>query len=150
MQNLQETHDTIGSPQVRQEHQFCVTKSTRPLSIKLHLKAPKWKRLSGKILYSVFKKFKESCQDHGIESEKTLAQLKEKWKKPLQEVQKIKDNNKATGRGHKTFEFFEELDSFWDLATRSAQSLCAKWNINITSYSGKFQFWWRRWKRRQC
>ena len=56
--------------------------------------------------------FKESCQDNGIESEKTLTQLKEKWKSLVDKYKKIKDNNKATGRGRESFEFFEELDSF--------------------------------------
>ena len=51
------------------------------------------------------------CADFGIESGKSLVQLKEKWKS-LFEKYKINDNNKATGRGRKKFEFFDVMDSF--------------------------------------
>ena len=64
------------------------------------------------IWQTILQAFKESCQDNGIESEKTLTQLKEKWKSLVDKYKKIKDNNKATGRGRESFEFFEELDSF--------------------------------------
>ena len=60
----------------------------------------------------MFDQFQETCQEHGIESGKSLAQLKEKWKSLFDKYKTINDNDKATGRGRLTFEFFEEMDSF--------------------------------------
>ena len=64
------------------------------------------------IWQTILQAFRESCQDNAIESEKTLTQLKEKWKSLVDKYKKVKDNNKATGRGRESFEFFKELDSF--------------------------------------
>ena len=64
------------------------------------------------IWQTMLQAFRGSCQDNAIESEKTLAHLKEKWKSLVNKYKKIKDNNKATGRGRESFDFFEELDSF--------------------------------------
>ena len=64
------------------------------------------------IWQTILQAFRENCQDNAVESEKTLTQLKEKWKSLVDKYKKIKDNNKATGRGRESFEFFEELDSF--------------------------------------
>lgn len=72
-------------------------------------KSPQRKRV---IWQTILQAFRESCQDNAIESEKTLTQLKEKWKSLVEKYKKIKDNNKSTGRGRESFEFFEELDSF--------------------------------------
>ena len=64
---------------------------------------------------AILQAFKESYDDNAIESEKTLTQLKEKWKSLVDISKKIKDNNKATGRGRdwvSALEFFKELESF--------------------------------------
>ena len=72
-------------------------------------KSPQTKKA---IWEAMFDQFQETCQEHGIESGKSLAQLKEKWKSLFDKYKAINDNNKATGRGRLTFEFFEEMDSF--------------------------------------
>lgn len=72
-------------------------------------KSPQTKKV---IWEAMFDQFQETCQEHGIESGKSLAQLKEKWKSLFDKYKAINDNDKATGRGRLTFEFFEEMDSF--------------------------------------
>ena len=57
--------------------------------------------------------FQETCQEPVLNlSGKSLAQLTEKWKSLFDKHKAINDNDKATGRGRLTFEFFEEMDSF--------------------------------------
>lgn len=56
--------------------------------------------------------FLSSCSDAGIETEKTLAQVKEKWRSFFDKYKAVKDNNNKTGRGRRTFEFYDEIDEF--------------------------------------
>ena len=72
-------------------------------------KSPQTKKA---IWEAMFDQFQETCQEQGIESGKSLAQLKEKWKSLFDKYKAINGNDKATGRGRLTFEFFEEMDSF--------------------------------------
>ena len=53
--------------------------------------------------------FLSSCSDAGIETEKTLAQVKEKWRSLFDKYKAIKDNNNKTGRDRRTFEFYDEI-----------------------------------------
>ena len=54
--------------------------------------------------------FLSLCSDAGIETEKTLAQVKEKWRSLFDKYKAIKDNNNKTGRDRRTFEFYDEID----------------------------------------
>ena len=56
--------------------------------------------------------FVSFCCDAGIESEKTLAQIKEKWRSLFDKYKAVKDNNNKTGRDCKTFEFYDEINEF--------------------------------------
>ena len=72
----------------------------------LKLKALREKRRYGKLSY---KHSERAARMQCNWNMKTLAQLKEKWTSLVDKYKKIKDNNKATGRGRESFEFFEEL-----------------------------------------
>ena len=61
---------------------------------------------------ALFNQFQETCQEHGIESGKSLAQLKEKWKSLFDKYKAINDNGKATGRGRLILKFLEEMNLF--------------------------------------
>lgn len=52
------------------------------------------------------------CFDNGVESEKSLAQLKEKWRALLDKYKSVCDNNNRTGRERKTFKQYEDIDEF--------------------------------------
>ena len=54
---------------------------------------------------SIMEDFLSSCSDAGIESEKTLVQIKEKWRALCDKYKAAKDHNNKTGRDRKTFEF---------------------------------------------
>ena len=79
----------------RDKNMFFPTTSIRRHS--LELKAFREKNMA--IWQIILQAFKESYDDNAIESEKTLTQLKEKWKSLVDRSKKIKDNNIATGRG---------------------------------------------------
>ena len=55
--------------------------------------------------------FLSLCSDAGIESKKTLVQIKEKWRSLFDKFKAAKDHNK-TGRDRKTFEFYDDVDEF--------------------------------------
>ena len=61
---------------------------------------------------SIMEDFLSLCSDAGIETEKTLAQVKEKWRSLFDKYKAIKDNNNKTGRDRRTFEFYDEIDEF--------------------------------------
>ena len=61
---------------------------------------------------SIMADFVSFCCDAGIESEKTLARIKEKWRSLFDKYKAVKDNNNKTGRDRKTFEFCDEIDEF--------------------------------------
>ena len=52
------------------------------------------------------------CSDNGVDSEKSLAQLKEKWRALLDKYKSVCDNNNRTGRERKTFKHYEDIDEF--------------------------------------
>ena len=52
------------------------------------------------------------CFDNGVESEKSLGQLKEKWRALLGKYKSVCDNNNRTGRERKTFKHSEVIDEF--------------------------------------
>ena len=49
--------------------------------------------------------------DAGIQSEKRLVQIKEKWRSLFENFKAAKDHNK-TGRDRKAFEFYDDIDEF--------------------------------------
>ena len=61
---------------------------------------------------SIMEDFLSSCSDAGIETEKTLAQVKEKWRSLFDKYKAVKDNNNKTGRDRRTFEFYDDIDEF--------------------------------------
>ena len=50
------------------------------------------------------------CFDNGVESEKSLALLKDKWRALLDKYKSVSDNNNPTGREWKTFKPYEDID----------------------------------------
>ena len=52
------------------------------------------------------------CFDNGVDSEKSLVQLKEKWWALLDKYESVCDNNNHTGREWKTFKHYEDIDEF--------------------------------------
>ena len=56
--------------------------------------------------------FLSLCSDAGIESEKTLAQIKEKWRSLVDKYNAAKDHNNKNRRDRKTFEFLDDIDEF--------------------------------------
>ena len=50
------------------------------------------------------------CFDNGVDSEKSLVQLKEKWWALLDKYKSVCDNNNHTGREWKTFKHYEDID----------------------------------------
>ena len=48
------------------------------------------------------------CFDNGVESEKSWAQLKEKWQALLDKYKSVCNNNNRTGRERKTFKHYED------------------------------------------
>ena len=61
---------------------------------------------------SIMEDFLSLCSDAGIESEKTLAEIKEKWCSLFNKYKAPKDRNNKPGRDCKTFEFFDDIDKF--------------------------------------
>ena len=61
---------------------------------------------------SIMEDFLSLCSDAGIETGKTLAQVKEKWRSLLDKYKAVKDNNNKTGRDRRTFEFYDDIDEF--------------------------------------
>ena len=56
--------------------------------------------------------FLSLCSDAGIESEKTLVEIKEKWRSLFDKFKAAKDHNNKTGRDRKLFEFYDDIDEF--------------------------------------
>ncbi|CAH3183585.1 unnamed protein product [Porites lobata] len=52
---------------------------------------------------SIMEDFLSLCSDAGIETEKTLARVKEKWRSLFDKYKAVKDNNNKTGRDRRTF-----------------------------------------------
>ncbi len=60
----------------------------------------------------ILKQFQSKCFDNGVESEKSLTQIKEKWRALLDKYKSVCDNNNRTGRERKTFKHYEDIDEF--------------------------------------
>ena len=56
--------------------------------------------------------FVSLCHEAGIETLKTLTQIKEKWRSVFDKYKAVNDNNNRTGRDRKTFEFYDDIDEF--------------------------------------
>ena len=56
--------------------------------------------------------FLSFCMDASIESEKTLVQIKEKWRSLFDKSKAAKDHNNKSRRDRKTFEFYDDIDEF--------------------------------------
>lgn len=67
------------------------------------LKSTKSSQGKKTIWEDILKQFQSMCFDNGVESEKSLAQLKEKWRALL---------DKYKGRERKTFKHYEDIDEF--------------------------------------
>lgn len=76
------------------------------------LKASKSSKGKRQVWENIYIFFTEQCENAGFAQSKTIVQSKEKWKSLFDKYKKVKDNNKATGRGTQGFEFFEDMDSF--------------------------------------
>ncbi|XP_015750414.1 PREDICTED: uncharacterized protein LOC107330296 [Acropora digitifera] len=61
---------------------------------------------------SIMDDFLSLCSDAGRESEKTLVQIKEKWRSLFDQFKAAKDHNNKTGRDRKTFEFYDDINKF--------------------------------------
>ena len=70
------------------------------------------------------------CADYGIESGKSLVQLKEKWKSLFEKYNKINDNKKATGRGREKFRFFDVMDSFLGFSDKVNRKFVSETNVS--------------------
>ena len=60
----------------------------------------------------ILKQFQSVRFDNGVESEKSLAQLKEKWRALMDKHKSVCDDNNCTGREWKTFKDYEDIDEF--------------------------------------
>lgn len=73
--------------------------------------------------------FKQACEEAGIQSEKSLAQGKEKWRALFEKYKAICDNNSKTGRGRETFEFYEIIDEFMGCSDKVRPKYVRETNI---------------------
>ena len=77
-----------------------------------HLRSTKSSHGKKSLWDTIMEDFLSLCGDAGIETEKTLAQVKEKWRSLFDKYKAVKDNNNKTGRDRRTFEFYDEIDEF--------------------------------------
>ena len=61
---------------------------------------------------SIFKEFEGLCAENGVDSTKTVMQVKDKWRALLDRYKAVCDHNKQTGRDPKKFEFYFDIDEF--------------------------------------
>ena len=92
--------------------------------------------------------FLSSCSDAGIETEKTLAQVKEKWRSLFDKYKAIKDNNNKTGRDRRTFEFYDEIRWVHVRVRQSKPEICQGNASNASEAKGfPDEFWqWEQWR----
>ena len=76
------------------------------------LKCTKSSQGKKNIWEDILKQFQSMCFDNDVESEKSLAQLKEKWRALLDKYKSVCDSNNRTGRERKTFKHYEDIDEF--------------------------------------
>ena len=76
------------------------------------LKSTKSSQGKKNIWEDILKQFQSMCLSNGVESEKSLAQLKEKWRALLDKYKNVCDHNNRTGRERKTFTHYEDIDEF--------------------------------------
>ena len=60
----------------------------------------------------ILKQFQSVRFDNGVESEKSLGQLKEKWRALMDKHKSLCDNDNRTGRERKRFKDYEDIDEF--------------------------------------
>ena len=61
---------------------------------------------------SIMDEFIQLCREAGIDTSKTLVQIKEKWRGVFDKYKNVCDNNNRTGRDRKTCEFYDDIDEF--------------------------------------
>ena len=76
------------------------------------LKSTKSSQGRKNIWEDTLKLFQSMCFDNGVDSEKSLVQLKEKCRALLDKYKSVCDNNNRTGREQKTFKHYEDIDEF--------------------------------------
>lgn len=73
--------------------------------------------------------FKQACEEAAIQSEKSLAQAKEKWCMLFEKYKAICDNNSKAGHGRETFEFYEIIDEFMGCSDKVRPKYVRETNI---------------------
>ena len=61
---------------------------------------------------SIMDEFIQLCREAGIDTSKTLMQIKEKWRGIFDKYKSASDNNNRTGRDRKTCEFYDDIHEF--------------------------------------
>ena len=56
--------------------------------------------------------FIQACEEASISTDKSLTQVKEKWRTLFKKYKAVCDNNSKTGWGRESFEFYEIIDGF--------------------------------------
>ena len=69
-----------------------------------HLKSTKSSHGKKTVWDVIFEDFLSLCSDAGVDSLKTSAQIKHKWRSLFDKYKAVKDNNNKTGRDRKTFD----------------------------------------------
>ena len=52
------------------------------------------------------------CSDAGIDTDKNINQIKDKWRTIFDKYKEVVDHNNRTGNNSKSFEFYEDVDEF--------------------------------------
>ena len=60
----------------------------------------------------ILKKFQQMCLESAAETDKSLTQLKEKWRALFDKYKTVCDNNNRIGRERKTFKHYNDIDEF--------------------------------------
>ena len=74
------------------------------------LKSTKSSQGKKNIWEDILRQFQSMCLGNGGESEKSLEQIKEKWRALLDKYKNVCDHNNQTGREWKTFTHHEDID----------------------------------------
>lgn len=76
------------------------------------LKSAKSSRGKKAIWEKIHAEFIQACEEASISTDKSLTQVKEKWRTLFEKYKAVCDNNSKTGRGRESFEFYEIIDEF--------------------------------------
>lgn len=82
------------------------------------LKSTKSSQGKKNIWEDILKQFQSMCFDNDVEYEKSLAQLKEKWRALVDKYNSVCDNNNRTGRERKTLKDYKEIDELMALSDK--------------------------------